>query len=97
MAMIGAWDFSGLQSEPLPQEVATGLAAIKENGFVGSTIEPIKVLGKQVVNGINYAVLAKVTPTTLYAQTKLGIIEFNQKGVGNTAKYKFIKLVDIKL
>lgn len=97
MSMAGAWDFSSLTPEKMPPEVEEGLKAIKKEGFVGSVIEPVKYLGQQVVNGINYAVLAKVTPTTLYPQTHLSVIEFNQKRVKNEVKYKIVKSVEIHL
>ena len=95
MAMTGAWDFSSLKPEPLPEEVKNGLKSLQSTGFVGSTIEPIKLLGQQVVNGVNYAVLVKITPMTLYAQTHLAVIEFNYKL--NEGKYKLVKHVDINL
>ena len=44
----------------MPQALATGFYQAQE-GFVGSSFDPIYLVGKQVVNGINYFVIAKQT------------------------------------
>ena len=45
--------------------------------LVGSKIEPIAMLGKQVVNGVNYILAATVTPVVPDAQTKAVVLTVN--------------------
>lgn len=49
------------------------------DGFVGSDIEPIALLGTQLVNGTNYIFAAKVTPVVPDADTNVVVITINNK------------------
>lgn len=93
--MFGAWDFSEMTAEGLPQQAETGFGVIKESGLVGAGFEAVKYLGKQVVNGINYAVLVKATPVVPNAKPHLAVVIFNQQGDINNAVYKLVKIEDI--
>ena len=95
--MLGSWDFSQLKSEGLPQEVQTGFDTIINSGYCGSRVDAIKYLGSQPVNGVNHAILVKVTTSTRFPETHLAILIINQKGKLHEAKYTQVKMVDVKI
>lgn len=74
---IGKWDVN-VQVGMLPQEVATEMSALTDS-LVGAKYEPIAYLGSQVVNGTNYAVLAKQTLFTTDKSENVVILIFNKK------------------
>ena len=57
--LMGGWSVT--ESSEVPQEAADALNKAMEN-FVGSTIEPVALLGTQVVAGINYCLLCRISP-----------------------------------
>lgn len=57
-------------------------------GFVGADVKPAAYLGKQVVNGVNYEMIAEVTGVYPGAKTRLAIITVNEL-------YKTIKFEDL--
>ena len=48
---------------PLPEDAQTAFDKALA-GFTGSDVEPMALLGTQVVAGMNYAILCRVTPVT---------------------------------
>lgn len=56
----GGYELMNQPATSMPQDLASGFY-IAQEGFVGSSFEPLFVVGKQVVNGINYFVIAKQT------------------------------------
>ena len=56
----GGYELINKPATSMPQDLASGFY-IAQEGFVGSSFEPIYVVGKQVVNGINYFVIAEQT------------------------------------
>ena len=89
MFKVGAWDFSDLKEDTsFPQEVASAISTLIHEGTVGGSVKPIKFLAEQVVNGVNYAVLVKTTSLTAKGSIEhLGIMTFNQQGIGSEAVY----------
>ena len=57
----------------LPEEAKAAMEKALE-GFVGSNVEPLALLGTQVVSGTNYAVLCKVTPVVPDAVSKVQVV-----------------------
>lgn len=57
--MAGGWQ--PCEDSAVTDEVSTAMAKATEE-LLGSTIEPVAVLGTQVVAGINYCVLCRITP-----------------------------------
>ena len=49
------------------------------DGWVGSNVEPFALLATQVVNGINYVFVTKVTSVTLEPQTSVDIVVINSE------------------
>ena len=81
-------DLGGLNvsvTTDIPQEAMDAFAAATE-GFVGSKIVPVAYLGSQVVKGINYEMIAEITPVTLNAKTDLALITVN--GLDKTIKFE---------
>lgn len=71
----GGMPLGGIQidvTDNIPVDVADALGKL-----VGSKIEPIAMLGKQVVNGVNYILAATVTPVVPDAQTKAVVLTVN--------------------
>ncbi len=57
----------------LPEEAKAAMEKALE-GFVGSNVEPLALLGTQVVSGTNYAILCKVTPVVPDAVSKVQVV-----------------------
>lgn len=48
-------------------------------GFVGSKVEPIALVGTQVVNGINYIFVAELTAVTAESEEKVCVVTVNDR------------------
>lgn len=57
--LTGGW--TATEDAAVTEEARTALDKALE-GFVGSNIEPVALLGTQLVAGMNYAILCRVTP-----------------------------------
>ena len=55
--MLGEWDISEIKSTNLPQKVASAFTAVTGE-LVGADYQPVLYVGKQIVNGTNYCILA---------------------------------------
>ena len=69
--MVGAWNIS--TETEMPAEAMDALNKAKE-GFVGSNIEPMALLGTQIVAGTNYAFLCEITPVVPNPVPSIGIV-----------------------
>ena len=58
---------------PLPEDAEAAFSKALD-GFTGSTVEPMALLGTQVVAGMNYAVLCRVTPTVPDAVSTVQVV-----------------------
>ena len=76
--MTGSWNINVVTGGKLPQKVATAMSALSET-MLGAEYEPIAVLGTQVVNGTNYAVLAKQTILSGKDTVNVVVMIFNEK------------------
>ena len=74
---VGAWDVNVITGA-MPQKVATAIGELSEN-LMGASYEPIAYLGKQVVNGVNHAVLALQTLVLAQPVKNIVILKFNEK------------------
>ena len=61
MATLGGWDLSDVKGVALPQKAQSAFTAVMSD-IVGADYEPVAYLGKQVVDGTNYKILAIKTP-----------------------------------
>ena len=75
--MIGNWDVN-VAVGTLPEPVATAVAKVSEE-LLGAVYTPIAYLGKQVVNGTNYAVLAEQLIVSGKDTKNVVVLIFNQK------------------
>ena len=55
--MLGAWDISELKGCNLPQKAQSAFTGVTMD-LVGADYEPTLYIGKQLVNGTNYCILA---------------------------------------
>ena len=78
---LASWDIN-VVADALPQKVATAFA--EANEIVGARYEPIAYLGKQLVNGVNHAVLAKQTLFTSEEIVRVVLMLFNEKEMNCT-------------
>lgn len=62
-----------LTALPLPENAAAALEKAQSE-FVGSTVEPMALLGTQVVAGTNYAILCRVTPVVPDAVSSVQVV-----------------------
>lgn len=55
---LGGWNVDEVKGCNLPQKVQSAFTAVTGD-MIGADYEPIAYLGSQIVNGINYRILAK--------------------------------------
>ena len=55
--LLGGWDLSELKTSNLPQKVQSAFTLVTGE-LTGADYQPVLYVGKQVVNGTNYCVLA---------------------------------------
>ncbi len=55
---LGGWNLDEVKGCNLPQKVQSAFMAVTGD-MTGADYEPIAYLGSQIVNGINYRILAK--------------------------------------
>ena len=70
MALLGGWDISELKGCNLPQEAASAFIGATQD-LVGANYEPVLYVGKQLVNGTNYCIIALQTLITAHPKKRL--------------------------
>ena len=73
---LGGWTLCSIPANKLPQRLATALVKVNEDQF-GASFLPIRVVGKQIVNGINYMVLCKEVRATANKNTRIVLLVIN--------------------
>jgi hypothetical protein len=73
---LGGWKLCNIPANKLPQRLATALVKVNEDQF-GASFLPIRVVGKQIVNGINYMVLCKEVRATANKNTHIVLLVIN--------------------
>ena len=68
--MFGSWELDEFHGVKLPQKVASAFTAVTGE-LVGADYQPIVYLGKQLVNGVNYCVLAVQKLVTARSEKRL--------------------------
>lgn len=61
---LGGYEIINQPADKLPQDLASAIGIINSNPILGATYNPIWLWGKQVVNGINYFLIAEDIRTT---------------------------------
>lgn len=89
--MFGSWklDQNIGNYNNLPEEVKTAFIGAFKN-LLGAQIVPVMYLGSQVVNGINYLLLATSTPVVSNAQSSLVRVIINASPGGE--KYSIVSI-----
>lgn len=91
-ALPGGWAApEDLSSVPLTEEAQKAFDKAIGN-FVGSSIEPMALLGTQVVAGINYAILCRVTPVVPDAVSTIQVVTVYADLQGNAEFTSFCML-----
>ena len=93
MANLGAWNVDEMKGCNLPQKVASAFTAVTGE-LVGADYMPVLYVGSQIVNGMNYCVLAKqtiITATPEYRLVKM-VINVDTKGVASLVSVSGIAL-----
>lgn len=63
MLTLGGWNYDDVKNCNLPQKVASAFTEVT-GGLVGADYIPVAYLGSQVVNGMNYCLIALQTIIT---------------------------------
>ena len=96
--MLGGWNINDISPCNLPQRVASAFTGALE-GFLGASYEPLLYVGSQVVNGMNYAVIAKeTTPTAGGSYEHIALIVVNEKAgiiADGEKKYSVVDITTI--
>ena len=84
MAVLGGWNIDEMKGVNLPQKAQSAFTAVTSE-LVGADYMPVLYVGSQVVNGMNYCVLAKQTIITSTPENRLVkmIINVDTKGVAS--------------
>ena len=84
MAVLGGWNIDDMKGCNLPQKVQSAFTTVTSE-LVGADYQPVLYIGSQVVNGMNYCVLAKQTIITATPENRLVkmIINVDTKGVAS--------------
>lgn len=81
--LSGGWHTPAqLTKLPLPEDAEAAFEKALD-GFVGSTVEPMALLGTQVVSGTNYAILCAVTPVTSNSIPSVEVVTVYEDLEGN--------------
>lgn len=70
MAVLGGWNIDEMKTVNLPQKAESAFTAVT-GGLVGADYEPVLYVGSQLVNGVNYCVLAMQTLLTATPEKRL--------------------------
>ena len=70
MATLGSWNIDELKPCNLPQKAASAFTEITSR-VVGADYMPVLYVGKQIVNGTNYCILAVQTLITANSPKRL--------------------------
>ena len=70
MATLGGWNIDEMKGCNLPQKAQSAFTAVT-GGLVGADYQPVLYVGSQVVNGVNYCILAKQTIITATPEYRL--------------------------
>lgn len=79
--MIGSWIIEDFGAVKLPQKVASGFAAVT-GGLVGADYQPVLYVGHQVVNGMNYCIIATQVLATENPEKRLVKMVINEDPKG---------------
>ena len=96
---VGGYTLINEPANRLPQDLATGFAEASE-GFVGSSFNPLFIVGKQLVNGVNYFLIAEQTLVTAKPEKHIVglIVNIPPAGVDGGDGFgkgaKFVKVID---
>ena len=93
---LGGLEIINQPATSVPQDLATAFGEINE-GLLGATYVPIWVVGKQVVNGVNYYVIAKEIRATKDKDTLIVTMVINIPPVqsdGTQEKASVVKIVE---
>ncbi len=79
--MIGSWIIEDFGAVKLPQKVASGFAVVT-GGLAGADYQPVLYVGHQVVNGMNYCIIATQVLTTENPEKRLVKMVINEDPKG---------------
>ena len=93
MANLGSWNIDEMRSCNLPQKVQSAFTSVT-GSIVGAEYMPVLYVGSQVVNGMNYCVLAVQTIITANPEKRFVkmVINVDTKGVASLVSVSGIAL-----
>ena len=93
MATLGGWNIDEMRSCNLPQKVQSAFTSVT-GSIVGAEYMPVLYVGSQVVNGMNYCVLAVQTIITANPEKRFVkmVINVDTKGVASLVSVSGIAL-----
>lgn len=61
---LGGYEIINQPADKLPQDLASAIGIVNSNLLLGATYNPLWLWGKQIVNGVNYLLIAEDIRTT---------------------------------
>ena len=82
--MLGGWNIDEIKTVNLPQKVASAFTAVT-GGITGADYQPVLYVGKQIVNGTNYCLLAIQRLVVPNAEKRLVKMIINESSDGTVS------------
>ena len=93
MATLGGWNIDELKPCNLPQKAQSAFTEIMSR-VVGADYTPVLYVGKQLVNGVNYCILAVQTLVTANSPKRLVRMVIHE-GLDGTVSMKSIRGIEL--
>ncbi len=93
--LLGGWTLADFTPCKLPDQAAAAFTGATKN-LIGATYEPILYVGSQVVAGMKYCIICKITPVTKDPIPTVAAVHIWEKvGVPEEEKYEITKVIDV--
>lgn len=93
MTTLGSWNIDEMKPCNLPQKAASAFTAVMLK-VVGADYMPVLYVGKQLVNGTNYCILAVQTLVTANPSKRLVKMVIHE-GLDGTVSVKSIRGIEL--
>ena len=92
---LGGYEIVNIPANKLPQDVASAVSAANSAPLLGATYNPIRYVGKQLVNGVNHLFIAEDSRVTKNKDKSIVGLVVNVPPGENAAKGEGAKVVRI--
>lgn len=91
--VLGSYQIALQPATSLPQDLASAWSQVNSN-LLGATYEPLWLVGRQMVNGINYLLIAKEVRTTATKNQMIVGVVINIPPTGSKNNPKIVEIIE---